>query len=97
MKGDRIIRIRGQRWRLRFVNNLGNCEGICEKPTRTIRIARGYPEERILDSIVHELIHAALWDLDEEAVLETANAISAALTKLGYRRVSDSARKLKDK
>ncbi len=36
-----------------------------------------------LDSLVR---HAALWDLDEEAVSETANAISAALWRVGYRR-----------
>jgi hypothetical protein len=84
--GDRILRIRGQRWRLRFVPNLGNAEGVCDKEQRTIRIALGYPEDQTLDSIVHEVLHAALWDLDEEAVHETANAISSALWKLQYRR-----------
>ena len=86
MKGDRIARIRGQRWRIRFVPNLGDAEGICDKPNRIIRIAKGYPEQNTLDSVIHELIHAALWDLDEEAVAETANSISEALWKLGYRR-----------
>lgn len=86
MKGDRIIQIRGQRWRIRFVPNLGDCEGVCEKPTRTIRIALGYPDEQTMDSVIHEVLHAALWDLDEEAVEETANAVSSALAKLGWRR-----------
>ena len=86
MKGDRIIRIRGQRWRLRFVPNLGEAEGVCNKPERTIRIALGYPDEQTMDSVVHESHHAALWDLDEEAVEETANAVSSALAKLGWRR-----------
>jgi hypothetical protein len=85
-KGDRILRIRGQRWRIRFVPHLGDAEGLCHKEERVIRIARGYPEERTMDSIIHEILHAALWDLDEEAVNETANAISAALWRLGYRR-----------
>jgi hypothetical protein len=39
-----------------------------------------------MDSIIHEVLHAALWDLDEEAVHTTANAISEALWKLGYRK-----------
>jgi hypothetical protein len=39
-----------------------------------------------MDSLIHEILHAALWDLDEEAVTETANAISAALWRVGYRR-----------
>ena len=85
-KGDRILKIRGQRWRLRFVPNLGDAEGLCHKEERLIRIALGYPEDRTLDSIIHEILHAALWDLDEEAVHDTANAISAALWRLGYRR-----------
>ena len=85
-KGDRILRIRGQKWRLRFVTNLGDAEGICNKEERIIRIALGYTEDRTLDSIIHEILHAALWDLDEEAVQDTANAISAALWRLGYRR-----------
>lgn len=86
MKGDRIVRIRGSKWRIRFVPNLGDCEGVCHKPSRTIRIALGYSEDRTLDSVIHEVLHAALWDLDEEAVSETANSISQALWKLGYRR-----------
>ena len=85
-KGDRILKIRGQRWRLRFVTHLGDAEGICNKEERIIRIALGHPEDRTLDSIIHEILHAALWDLDEEAVSETANAISAALWRVGYRR-----------
>ncbi len=89
-RGDRIVQIRGQRWRIRFVPNLGPCEGVCDKPSRTIRIAQGYPEKDTMDSIIHELIHAALWDLDEEAVGETANAISDALWKLGYGRKTGS-------
>lgn len=86
MKGDRIVRIRNQRWRIRFVPNLGDCEGVCDKPARTIRIALGYPDEQTMDSVIHEVLHAALWDLDEEAVEETANAVSSALAKLGWRR-----------
>ena len=85
-KGDRILKIRGQKWRLRFVPFLGNAEGVCDKPERTIRIALGKSEQDPLDSIIHEILHAAMWDLDEEAVFTTANAISEALWKLGYRR-----------
>lgn len=85
-KGDRILRIRGQRWRIRFVPYLGEAEGVCNKPERTIRIALGKSEKDTMDSIIHEVLHAALWDLDEDAVFTTANAISEALWKLGYGR-----------
>jgi hypothetical protein len=85
-KGDRILKIRGQKWRIRFVPFLGAAEGLCDKPARTIKIALGHDEWETMDSIIHEVLHAALWDLDEEAVHTTANAISEALWKLGYRK-----------
>ncbi len=68
------------------MTNLGESEGVCVRNKRLIRIALGYQEDQMLDSVVHEILHAALWDLDEEAVEETANAISSALIRLGYRR-----------
>jgi hypothetical protein len=85
-KGDRILNIRGQKWRIRFVPFLGDAEGVCDKPERTIRIALGKSDQDTLDSIIHEILHAALWDLDEHAVHTTANAIAEALWKLGYSR-----------
>jgi hypothetical protein len=88
MKRDQIITVRGSRWKIRFVPNLGESHGCCNKLQRTIRIALGKDEREMLDSIIHEVLHAALWDLDEEAVEETANAISGALWRLGYRRAS---------
>lgn len=95
MKGDRLARIRGSKWRIRFVPNLGDCEGVCDKSTRTIRIAKGYPAEQTLDSIIHEVLHAALWDLDEEAVSDTANSISTTLWKLGYRHMPARGRQMR--
>ena len=68
------------------MTNLGESEGVCVRNKRLIRIALGYQEDQMLDSVVHEILHAALWDLDEEAVEETANAISSALIRLGYKR-----------
>jgi hypothetical protein len=85
-KGDRIIKVRGQRWRLRFVTNLGDNRGICDKPARVIRILSGQDGQMEMDTIIHEILHAALWDLDEEAVGTTANAIAEALWRVGYQR-----------
>lgn len=85
-KGDRILRIRGQRWRLRFVTHLGENRGVCDKPNRIIRIVSCQEGQMEMDTIIHEILHAALWDLDEEAVHDTANAIAAALWRVGYRR-----------
>jgi hypothetical protein len=35
--------------------------------------------------VIHELLHAAHWDLDELAVEETAEDLARVLWKLGYR------------
>ena len=44
----------------------------------------GFEELRVL---LHEGTHAALWDLDEEAVDETSRDLAEMLWKLGYRKV----------
>jgi len=39
-----------------------------------------------LDTIIHEVIHAAFWDLSEDAVAETASDLALILSQLGYVR-----------
>lgn len=82
--------VRGKKWAMRWVNrladgNLGDCSPP-DEPGRVIRIARGQSPESELDTIIHEILHAAHWDLNEEAVEETAEDIARVLWKLGYRK-----------
>lgn len=42
--------------------------------------------QRELEILIHEALHACLWDLAEESVEETARDIAALLEKLGYER-----------
>jgi hypothetical protein len=42
----------------------------------------------MLDTIVHEALHASRPELDEDAVTKTANDVSRLLYRLGYRRQS---------
>jgi hypothetical protein len=37
-----------------------------------------------MDTMIHEAIHAGLWDLDESAVESLATDIAAMLTKAGF-------------
>ena len=90
MSEKRIYHVRGVPFRLIFTNDLPNdYYGFirwkrAKDPRKggTIRIRKGMPEYRTLDTVIHELIHAALPDLEEEAVEETANAISFVLMDL---------------
>ena len=59
------------------------------EPGKRIRIRQGLKGERELDTLIHELMHAAHWDLDEQAVNDTAEDIARVLWRLGYRRTFD--------
>lgn len=85
-RGDRIVTVRGQRWRMRFVPNLGDKAGECDYGSRILRIAQGQPEAEELDTVVHEILHAAYPDIEEDAIGETGEAIAKALWRLGWRK-----------
>jgi hypothetical protein len=87
----KTITIRGQRFRVErrakvLVNSI-EVDGSCDPPPvptmarkqRFILIAEGLTPERELDVFIHEMLHAAVWDLDETAVAETATDIARAL------------------
>ena len=83
------IRLRGKVWKLEFVPRLDNgAYGECDEPDRPrkgIRIATNQSKSDMLDTVVHELLHACLPDLSEDAVHDTAADISCVLTRLGAR------------
>ena len=84
------VTIRGRRWELKFVRGLtdhGRCDAPNMKGTR-ILIRKGLSEEKELDTLIHEYLHAANWDFDEEAVTESAAGLAKLLMKLGWRRTS---------
>ena len=81
------IQVRGERWSLRTAEGLGRKDlGECAYAERIIRapIDGDQPDE--LDTIIHELLHACYPDLSEDAVIEGANTIAAALLKLNWRK-----------
>jgi hypothetical protein len=55
-------------------------------PDKVIRIASSLKDEKqLLITVLHETLHACLWDLDEEAVEEISVDIGNVLYKLGAR------------
>ena len=50
---------------------------------RIIKINPAATREEIINSIVHEVIHAELWSLDEEYVCSMADSIVEALRQSG--------------
>ena len=85
------IRIRGRYFTMTFERLPATHDGSCNYEGRKIKIRKTLRGERQLEVVIHELLHAAHWDLDESAVEETAEDLARVLYRLGYRRtISDT-------
>jgi len=84
--------IRGKVWRLVFVKEIpsddGEVDGECDAPWtkgKKIKIVKKLSDQRLLDALIHECSHAALWDLGEGPVGSLANAVAHELWNNGLR------------
>ncbi len=74
----RWLTIRGKRWRIVIQRPPKNdCRALCCYENRTIYI-RPSADNKI-ECIVHEILHACLEDIEEDAIDETEQAIIEAL------------------
>lgn len=86
---DFPIWIRNKRWLVRFVKSSQISRysyGECDWPqTRNpkIFVRKNLSDAQLLNTTIHEILHAVRPELCEEAVLETANVITASLRKMG--------------
>ena len=86
------IKINKKTWKIRIVKSTdlspvsyGECDDVsCSDPE--IWIKRSLKPKDMMDTIIHEVLHAIRPELCEEAVLETATTITDALWKLKYRK-----------
>lgn len=95
------LKILGRWWRLRFVNKLPTrgprnpderVIGECDPPTvknKEIRVLAKASEKEQLESLIHEMLHAAGWHIDEDFVARFAEDVARSLWRLGYRREDD--------
>jgi len=83
-KRARITTIGGKSWRIEYAHiaDYGHCEyGSCRR-TRRIRINPNQSDEALLDTLIHEVLHAQDWDLDENAVARRATEMRTAICKM---------------
>lgn len=84
------IKIRGKRYRFERTGHVGSdCWGYCTDPStpnRVIKVHSHLKDDQELEFIIHEMIHACFWDLDEDVVREVGRDLSKALWRMGYRR-----------
>ena len=83
-----LVTVNGKRWKLGFHYGCpyrGQCDapGV---PGKQIRIDKTLDGEEQLEVLIHELLHAGCWHLDEESVETVACDIARILWRLGYRR-----------
>ncbi len=86
------ITILGKRWELKFVDGrkMPDALGACEppdSPRKEIRVRQNLRGKLQLDTLIHEMLHAADWSKDEhDWITPVAADIASVLWKLGYRR-----------
>lgn len=82
----KTIKIRGKRF---SVKNVPAIRGQCDHPrstNKTINIPVDGDTLGELVVIIHELLHAAFWDIDEEVIDDVGHDIGVALWKLKWRK-----------
>jgi hypothetical protein len=81
------VKILNRMWNLRFAHNMAN-RGDCDppdKPGKAIRVSSALRGEERLEVVVHELVHAAGWHIDEGFAEQFASDVARVLWRLGYR------------
>ena len=71
-----VFHVRGEPWTIILASSRMKNRGECDYEQKAIRLSKGSKYMR--DTLIHEVLHAALPDLAEEAVVETAEAIDKA-------------------
>lgn len=85
----RTINIRRKRWTLfsheqSGRNTFGECDPV-NAPSKQISVKPNVLGVAALDTLIHEMLHAAMPDITEDAIYETASDIARVLWALGYR------------
>ena len=96
VKGSRRVTVLGKRWTLKLVpkHDRRGHYGLCDHPEsadKTITVEANHADQRVLETVLHELLHAGCWSLDEEVVTEWAEDVARILTRLGWKREPDAA------
>lgn len=63
----------------------GYCSDI-NKPNKSIWVSPDLEGEHELEILIHEMLHATNWRLDEEFITKDAQDIARALYRIGYRK-----------
>lgn len=79
----RTVYIGDTRWKVQWDCRLRDADGLCDYATRTIKLRKGMSVPDLVDTILHEMIHARWPDLSEDAVADFAETLSGFLDASG--------------
>lgn len=84
-----VTMINGQKWTVHFspkMQDYGVCEVVQQengKVLRQIKVREGQTDLQLLDTLIHEALHAYYWDiLGEHAVTRSAKDITQLISKV---------------
>jgi len=81
------VRVLGKIWKLRFAHGLSN-RGDCDPPEKhgkEIRVSADLVGEERLEVVLHELVHAAGWHIDDPFAEQFARDAARIIWRLGHR------------
>jgi hypothetical protein len=82
------VRVGGRYYNLQFVRIKTDAWGYCDPPTKPckrILIHKPLGSKHRLEILIHEMLHALQWHIDEKHIAEAARDIANVLDKVGYR------------
>jgi hypothetical protein len=80
----RQVKLMGSEWTLAFTRRMKDCYGYCNNRTKRIAIDQSTKGQKRLEILIHEMLHACGWHIDENFVKEAAKDMATILTELGY-------------
>ena len=84
------VMIGGQFWTIAYKPlKRRNLCGLCDYESKTISICTSLEHLVELDTLLHELLHAAQGFASEDHVSEVATTLATILWQLGYRKEAD--------
>lgn len=89
------VTVAGKRWSLLFsttkeLSLLRDAWGFTTDPTgkgRCIVLRKSLAGKQLMETVVHEVLHASAWPIDEDTVERYAADVTRILWRLGFRQV----------
>lgn len=89
-KNTSVIWLRNKKYKFIRTRALPrDCWGVCDDPSgafRKIKVDRKLRGMKELEVILHEMLHACFWDIDEKVIKEVGADMSKALWVMGYKK-----------